>query len=83
MQLDLDRERGSSCLANFDHWSFFRQRLFEYEAPQRLLPGDVLRLSCVYTTLGKARPIRSGEWIEDEECAAFLYVAIDSAPPSK
>jgi hypothetical protein len=72
MQLDLDRERGSSCLANFDHWSFFRQRLFEYEAPQRLLPGDVLRLSCVYTTLGKARPIRSGEWIEDEECAAFL-----------
>jgi hypothetical protein len=83
MQLDLDRERGSSCLANFDHWSFFRQRLFEYEAPQRLLPGDVLRLSCVYTTLGKARPVRSGEWIEDEECAAFLYVAIDSAPPSK
>jgi hypothetical protein len=83
MQLDLDRERGSSCLANFDHWSFFRQRLFEYEAPQRLLPGDVLRLSCVYTTQGKARPVRSGEWIEDEECAVFLYVAVDSAPPSK
>jgi hypothetical protein len=44
------------------------------------LPGDVLRLSCIYTTLGKAHPVRSGEWIEDEECAAFPY---DSAPLSK
>lgn len=70
MELDLK----SSCLASFDHWMFFRQRLFEYEEPQPLAPGDVLRLSCVYTTQGKTQPVRKGEWIADEDCAAFLYI---------
>lgn len=77
MELDLGREGASSCLANFDHWMFFRQRLFEYEDPARLAPGDVLRLSCVYTTQGRAQPVRSGEWISDEQCAAFLYLVPD------
>ena len=70
MELDL----RSSCLASFDHWMTFRQRLFEYQDPQRLAPGDELRLSCVFTTQGRTEPVRRGEWIEDEECAAFLYV---------
>jgi hypothetical protein len=33
MQLDLLRGTERTCAASFDHWDFYRQRLFVYEKP--------------------------------------------------
>jgi hypothetical protein len=63
------------CAARFDHWDFNRQRLFVYEKPLEVQGGDVIRVSCAYTTRGRAVPVGIGERIDDEECLASLFVA--------
>ena len=75
MQLDLLHGGERTCAANFDHWDFYRQRLFIYQKPLEVHGGDAVRVSCVYTTQGRAAPVRMGERIEDEECLASLLVA--------
>ncbi|WP_394832260.1 hypothetical protein LVJ94_37665 [Pendulispora rubella] len=74
MQLDRFRGASPSCVGNFDHWDFYRQRLFTYDVPLRLDAGDRLRVSCIYNTEGRAEPVLQGESIRDEECAAYLYM---------
>ncbi|WP_394842822.1 hypothetical protein LZC95_37840 [Pendulispora brunnea] len=76
--MQLDRFHGGaspSCAGNFDHWDFYRQRLFTYDEPLRVEAGDRLRVSCIYNTEGRADPVLQGEDIRDEECTAYLYVA--------
>jgi hypothetical protein len=73
--MQLDRRTDSfHCMGSFDHWSFYRQRLFSYETPIELPAGSGLRLSCTYGTLGRTEPTRMGEGIDDEECRAELLV---------
>jgi len=74
MQLDLEHGAHRDCVANFDHWNFYRQRLFEYESPLRIEAGDTVRISCVYNTQSRTQPTTMGETIEDEECLASLLV---------
>ena len=74
MQLDALRNGASKCVGNFDHWNFYRQRLFEYAAPVRLEAGDVVRVSCVYNTQNRSEPTEMGERIDQEECLASLLV---------
>jgi hypothetical protein len=76
------RETPGTCIGSFDHWNFYRQRLFEYELPMQLSAGDRLRVSCVFNTLGSKGPVRRGETIDDEECAAYLYVVPRSVSES-
>jgi hypothetical protein len=75
MQLDLARASRKECVASFDHWSFYRQRIFLYESPLRIEAGDTIRISCVYNTQGRTQTTEMGERIEDEECLAALLVA--------
>jgi hypothetical protein len=74
MQLDLVRTGPPACIANFDHWHFYHQRLFEYAEPLRTNSGDVIRVSCVYDTENPSVPTEMGEHIDDEECLASLLV---------
>jgi hypothetical protein len=74
MQLDVVRKGAASCAANFDHWSFYRQRLFLYTQPLRVEAGDVLRVSCIYDTHSRSEPTEMGERIDQEECLASLLV---------
>jgi hypothetical protein len=74
MQLDRFVSGSFRCMSSFDHWNFYRQRLFVLETPVELEAGSRLRLSCAYSTLGRTEPIRMGERIEDEECLAELLV---------
>ncbi|WP_394842074.1 hypothetical protein LZC95_33980 [Pendulispora brunnea] len=74
MQIDLVRGASRDCAANFDHWNFYSQRLFIYDEPLQLEPGDRLKITCVYNTESTARPIQRGAGIQDEECKANLYV---------
>jgi hypothetical protein len=74
MQLDLVRAGTSQCMANFDHWNFYAQHLFEYTTPIRTEPGDVVRASCVYDTENRPVATEMGERIDDEECLASLLV---------
>jgi hypothetical protein len=75
MQLDRMRDANRECVANFDHWSFYRQRLFEYTSPLRVDAGDKLRISCVYNTQSRSKPTSMGDTIDDEQCSAALLVA--------
>jgi len=75
MELDRVGRQREECLANFDHWDFYKQRLFEYVRPVFLRSGDVLRISCVYNTQNRVAPTRAGERIDDEQCVAALLVA--------
>ncbi|KAJ8322183.1 hypothetical protein KUTeg_000654, partial [Tegillarca granosa] len=43
-----------------------------YNPPKQILPGDDLRLSCVYDTQGANSSVRSGSENNDELCSAFL-----------
>lgn len=74
MQLDRRAPGGDACLANFSHWSFYRQQLFAYAEPVRLDPGDRLSVACVYDTEGRDAPVAAGEGIADEQCLVWLYV---------
>ncbi len=73
MQLDLLGGGAERCVANFNHWMFYRQQLFGYQQPVRVGPGDRLRIRCTYTTLNR-EAVRMGEDISEEECVAYLYV---------
>lgn len=75
MQLDLIHGARRDCVASFDHWSFYRQMLFEYAIPMRIEAGDKLQISCVYNTQSRVRPTSMGDTIDDEECLASLLVA--------
>jgi mono/diheme cytochrome c family protein len=75
MQVDLVRGTEHTCAASFDHWDFYRQRLFIYEKPLDVHAGDSMRVSCVYTTRGRTAPVGMGPAIDDEECLASLLVA--------
>ena len=75
--MQLDRFRGGTsptCVGNFDHWDFYRQRLFTYDEPLHVDPGDRLRVSCIYDTEGRDELVLQGEGIRDEACTAYLYV---------
>jgi hypothetical protein len=74
MQLDRSDSGAFRCMGNFDHWNFYRQRLFSYETPIDLDAGSRLRLSCAYSTVGRTELTRKGERIDDEECRADLLV---------
>jgi hypothetical protein len=74
MQIDLSRGSGRECVANFSHWNFYRQQIFEYDEPFRVQIGDRLDISCIYDTRNRSIPTMAGESIEHEQCLASLLV---------
>ncbi len=74
MLLEVERAHDHRCLAEFDHWHFHDQQLFEPDPPIALAPGDRLHLSCSYNTTGRTAPTPFGEGIDEEECVAYLFV---------
>jgi hypothetical protein len=74
--MQLDRSVGDAfrCMGSFDHWSFYRRRLFSYAGPIDLDRGSRLRLSCAYDTRSQGAPTGRGDGIDDEECRADLLV---------
>lgn len=78
MQLNLERagqtSGQTSCIGNFDHWSFLDQQTFSLEQPVAIAPGDALLISCSYRTYGRAEPTTFGDAIEQEECVAYVLV---------
>jgi hypothetical protein len=75
MQLERFDAGAWKCMSSFDHWNFYRQRLFELKSPIELDAGARLRISCAYDTESHAEPTHLGERIDDEECLAELLVA--------
>jgi hypothetical protein len=74
MQLERSDAGSWRCMSSFDHWNFYRQRLFELESPVVLDAGARLRVTCAYDTESRGEPTRLGQRIEDEECLAELLV---------
>ena len=74
MQLDRLEGGAAHCTGSFDHWNFYRQRLFVLETPLALAQGTRLRLSCAFDTESRVDVTHMGETITDEECLAELLV---------
>ncbi|HVW30223.1 MAG TPA: hypothetical protein VHC69_32915 [Polyangiaceae bacterium] len=74
MQLDRTSAGAWQCTGSFDHFNFYRQRLFVLERPLDLSRGTRLRVSCIYDTQSRAEVTHRGETISDEECLAALLV---------
>ncbi len=74
MRLTIGHEKRETCLANFDHWHFYNQQLFVLEKPIAVTAKDEIGISCAYGTLGRAKPVVTGDGIDDEECTAYLFV---------
>jgi hypothetical protein len=74
--LNLERLRGSetTCLAHFGHWDVYEEQLFRYQTAFDLKPGDRIRIVCVFDTTSRNGETSRGESIDDEACAAQLYV---------
>lgn len=74
--LNLERVRGDehTCLAHFGHWNVYEEQLFRYQSAFDLKPGDRLKLTCVYDTTSKTVETAPGDSIDDEACAAELYL---------
>lgn len=74
--LNLERLRGEerTCLAHLGHWDVYEEQLFRYQARFDLQPGDRLRLACVYDTSSRTQDTAQGDSIDDEACAAELYL---------
>ena len=67
--------RGTTiCLGSFDHWHVIEQQLDRAQTPALLEAYDRVRVSCAYETLGRDRPVKFGDGIDDEECVAYLFV---------
>ena len=74
MHVVIERGDASTCLATFDHWHANDRQLFRLTRPARVEPGDRMRVSCVFGTLGRDAPMVIGDGIDDEECVAYLFV---------
>jgi hypothetical protein len=72
----LPRDGDRECLADVPRWDFNWQQFYFYDRPVRLVPGDRVRVECVYDTRSRTDTVRWGEGTEDEMCLAFLYVTV-------
>jgi Copper type II ascorbate-dependent monooxygenase, C-terminal domain len=81
LQLRVIRGTSSRCLASFDHWKVFTQQTFTSRQPVALVAGDELLVTCAYNTQSRAEVTVAGERIDQEDCAAYLYLNRASAVP--
>jgi len=74
LTVDLIRGTQRHCVAHFGHWDRYDQQLFRRIAPLPLRSGDVVALTCEFSTTSRTAAIKMGEAPDDERCLAQLYV---------
>jgi hypothetical protein len=74
LDVELLRRSERHCVAHFGHWDRYDEQLFRRTEPLALIPGDVIALTCEYSTASRTTPTKMGEAPDDERCLAQLYV---------
>ena len=71
------RNDQESCVAYSDRYNFHWQGFAHYTKPVHVVPGDQLRITCTYDTLGRDDVTTWGQGTKDEMCIAFFYMTDD------
>eukprot|EP01092_Planopodium_desertum_P000855 TRINITY_DN11241_c0_g1_i1.p1 TRINITY_DN11241_c0_g1~~TRINITY_DN11241_c0_g1_i1.p1 ORF type:complete len:172 (-),score=36.79 TRINITY_DN11241_c0_g1_i1:37-492(-) len=64
---------GTALLGELHPWDFNFQSIRIVDNTQKLMPGDRIRTTCVYNTIGNTKPVSGGEETLDEMCFNFLF----------
>jgi mono/diheme cytochrome c family protein len=75
ISVSLARPSGETLLIDIPRWDFHWQGSYTFAAPERLSPGDVLKLRCVFENVSGTVPLTWGERTEDEMCLSAVYVS--------
>jgi mono/diheme cytochrome c family protein len=87
ISLDVTHAGLTYRLIDIPHWSFHWQGTYALQTPLRVVPGDALKLRCVYDNTAANQPwidgapqtpkvLRWGEKTTDEMCLVFMYVTL-------
>ena len=68
---------GTSCLLDVPRWDFNWQFAYFFETPVRVMPDDLLRMTCRYDTRGETNTVTWGEGTDDEMCLVLMYSVFD------
>lgn len=72
--VSVERASGERVLVDIPRWDFDWQGGYEFVAPERLAPGDAVKVRCTFDNSSGTAPLTWGEGTADEMCLAFLYV---------
>ena len=64
---------STTCINHVPYWDFNWQWFYFYSESVPLLPGDELKITCVYNTSADTSPIYFGEGTNDEMCVLVVY----------
>jgi len=59
-------------LGRNDNYDFNSQEWIPYSSPLTIMPGDQLKTTCVYNTVGRDKTTEWGEGTSDEMCLQFI-----------
>ncbi|MBL91485.1 MAG: hypothetical protein CMH56_06690 [Myxococcales bacterium] len=63
----------TTCINDVPYWDFNWQWFYFYSESVPLLPGEELKITCVYNTSADTSPIYFGEGTNDEMCVLVMY----------
>ncbi len=70
----LTRDGASRCLLEIPRWDEKWQLMYFYREPIPVLPGDLLKIECVYDTTSRTEDTVFGPTADDEMCNANFFV---------
>jgi hypothetical protein len=74
-RMELERDGVSTCMLDIPRWDFGWQLFYTFEQPIQLLPGDRIRVTCVYDTTSRTTTTTWGTSTDDEMCIGYTYIA--------
>ena len=64
---------SATCMNDIPYWDFDWQWCYFYNESVPLLPGERIKLTCVYDTSADTSRVNFGEGIIDEMCVLVMY----------
>ena len=69
----VDELGNTTCINNIPYWDFNWQWFYFYTESVPLLPGERVKLTCVYDTSADTSQVTFGEGTNDEMCVLVMY----------
>lgn len=77
MQVALVREDEETCAADVRAWDFNYQQFYFYEDPLVMMPGDAVKVTCIFDSRGQLDPVYPGLDTNDEMCMLGAFVSLE------
>ena len=72
--MEVGPEDETTCTTGVRAWDFGWQRIYFYEEPVPMVPGDMIRVTCTYDLSGVDHDVTWGWGTQDEMCLMGLYI---------